>query len=184
MAVMAAIKSNIPVEKIIKVIKNIKPVDGRLEKIAKLNNNGMVILDYAHTPDALETCIKNIKDQFKFRKVNLVFGCGGERDKSKRKLMGKIANKYCNKIYLTDDNPRNENPKKIREDIKSNIANDKLLEIPLRENAIKTSILDIKSDEIVLLLEKDTKLFKNMDQKNVSQIKNISNCLLMKEINL
>ena len=165
MAVMAAIKSNIPVEKIIKVIKNIKPVDGRLEKIAKLNNNGMVILDYAHTPDALETCIKNIKDQFKFRKVNLVFGCGGERDKSKRKLMGKIANKYCNKIYLTDDNPRNENPKKIREDIKSNIANDKLLEIPLRENAIKTSILDIKSDEIVIVAGKGHETFQEYGSK-------------------
>ena len=165
MAVMAAIKSNIPVEKIIKVIKNIKPVDGRLEKIAKLNNNGMVILDYAHTPDALETCIKNIKDQFKFRKVNLVFGCGGERDRSKRKLMGKIANKYCNKIYLTDDNPRNENPKKIREDIKSNIANDKLLEIPLRENAIKTSILDIKSDEIVVVAGKGHETYQEYGSK-------------------
>ena len=125
----------------------------------------MVILDYAHTPDALETCIKNIKDQFKFRKVNLVFGCGGERDRSKRKLMGKIANKYCNKIYLTDDNPRNENPKKIREDIKSNIANDKLLEIPLRENAIKTSILDIKSDEIVVVAGKGHETYQEYGSK-------------------
>ncbi len=165
MAVMAAIKSNIPLEKIIKIIKNIKPVDGRLEKIAKLNNNGIVILDYAHTPDALETCIKNIKDQFKFRKINLVFGCGGERDRSKRKLMGKIANEYCNKIYLTDDNPRNENPKKIRDDIKSNITNDKLLEIPSRENAIKTSILDIKSDEIVVVAGKGHETYQEYGSK-------------------
>ena len=88
-----------------------------------------------------------------------------ERDRSKRKLMGKIANKYCNKIYLTDDNPRNENPKKIREDIKSNIANDKLLEIPLRENAIKTSILDIKSDEIVIVAGKGHETFQEYGSK-------------------
>ena len=58
MAIIAAIKSKISIEKIIKIIKKIKPVNGRLEKIGKLNNNGIVILDYAHTPDALLTCIK------------------------------------------------------------------------------------------------------------------------------
>ena len=62
--------------------------------------------------------MQNIKDQFQNRKISLVFGCGGERDKNKRPMMGKIANNYCDKIYLTDDNPRNENPGKIRADIK------------------------------------------------------------------
>ena len=54
------------------------------------------------------------------KKITVVFGCGGERDKSKRKLMGKIANQLCNKVIITDDNPRNENPKKIREQILCN----------------------------------------------------------------
>ena len=130
---MAAIKSKISIEKIVKIIKKIKPVNGRLEQIGKLHNNGIVILDYAHTPDALLTCIKNVKEQFKFRKINLVFGCGGERDKPKRKLMGRIANKYCNRIYLTDDNPRSEDPHEIRKDIKLNISRTKLLEIPSRK---------------------------------------------------
>ena len=61
MAIMAAIKSKISLEKILKITKKIKPVNGRLEKIGNLHNNGIVILDYAHTPDALKTCIKNIK---------------------------------------------------------------------------------------------------------------------------
>ena len=61
----------------------------------------------------IQTCIKNVREQFKYRKINLVFGCGGERDKPKRKIMGRIAHKYCNKIYLTDDNPRSEDPKKL-----------------------------------------------------------------------
>ena len=77
-----------------------------------------IILDYAHTPDALKTCLQNLKDQFKNKKISIVFGCGGDRDKFKRPKMGQIVNQFCNKIYLTDDNPRKENPKKIRSSIK------------------------------------------------------------------
>ena len=99
-------------------MKFVKPVIGRLEVVQKLKNNSTIILDYCHTPDALSHCLQNIKDQYKLSKINLVFGCGGERDKQKRQIMGKIANQYCNKIYLTDDNPRNENPNLIRKAIK------------------------------------------------------------------
>ena len=88
----------------------------------------MVILDYAHTPDALNICLENLKDQFKDRKISIVFGCGGDRDKFKRPRMGKIANYYCEKVYLTDDNPRTENPKKIRMEIKRTIKKSKILE--------------------------------------------------------
>ncbi len=172
MAIMAAIKSKIPLEKILKITKKIKPVNGRLEKIGKLNNNGIVILDYAHTPDALETCIKNIREQFKLRKINLVFGCGGDRDKPKRKIMGGIANKYCNKIYLTDDNPRNEDPNKIRRDIKPNILRNKLLEIPSREKAIKSAILDIKSNEVVIVAGKGHEIYQEYASKKYFSDKN------------
>jgi len=79
MAIMAAMKSKIPLEKILKVTRNIKPVNGRLEKIGSLYNNGIVILDYAHTPDALTTCIKNIKEQFKLRKINSIWMWWRER---------------------------------------------------------------------------------------------------------
>ena len=78
-------------------------------------------MDYAHTPAALELALLNIKEQFPKKKISLVFGCGGERDFKKRFIMGKIADKYSDKIYLTDDNPRNENPSKIRKDIKKGI---------------------------------------------------------------
>ncbi len=159
MAIMAAIKSKISLEKILKITQKIKPVNGRLEKIGKLHNNGIVILDYAHTPDALKTCIKNVKEQFKLRKINLVFGCGGERDRPKRKIMGIIANRYCDKIYLTDDNPRSEDPNKIRRDIKSNILKNKIIEIPSRESAIKSAILDIKSNEIVIIAGKGHEVY-------------------------
>ena len=139
MAIMAAMKSKISLEKIMKIIPKIKPVNGRLEKVGNLHNNGIVILDYAHTPDALRTCIKNVKEQFKLRKINLVFGCGGERDKPKRKIMGNIANRYCDKIFLTDDNPRSEDPKKIRRDVRSNIAKSKVIAVSYTHLTLPTN---------------------------------------------
>tara|TARA_B100000427_G_scaffold102431_1_gene84635 strand:+ start:2501 stop:5344 length:2844 start_codon:yes stop_codon:yes gene_type:complete len=165
MSIMAAHKSNISLEKAVKCISNIKPVKGRLEKIGSLKNNSFIILDYAHTPDALETCLQNIKEQFQLRKINLVFGCGGERDKPKRKIMGKIANSFCDKIYLTDDNPRRENPKKIRKDIKISINKKKLFEIPSRKLAIETAIKNLKSDEIVVVAGRGHEIYQEYKRK-------------------
>ena len=115
MAILAAKQSGIKIEKIIKVIHKIQPVEGRLENIGKIKNHARVILDYAHTPDALELTLLNLKEQFPSSKISLVFGCGGERDFKKRSIMGRIADKYADRIYLTDDNPRNENPLKLEE---------------------------------------------------------------------
>ena len=84
-------------------------------------NDTIVILDYAHTPEALKTVLENLKEQFPEKKISIVFGCGGDRDKKKSFFMGKIASLYCNNIYLTDDNPRNENPNLIRSEIKKGI---------------------------------------------------------------
>ena len=120
MAILAANKSNISFKKIINVIFKLKPVEGRLEKIGKIKNKSKVILDYAHTPAALELALSNLKEQFPSNKINLVFGCGGNRDFKKRPIMGKIADKYSYKIYLTDYNPRNEKPSNIRKEIKRN----------------------------------------------------------------
>ena len=125
MAIIAAIKSDINIKKILKVIPKIKSVEGRFEKIGKIKNQSKVILDYAHTPDALKTCLKNLKEQFPGQKISLVFGCGGNRDQNKRAKMGKIADIFADKIYLTDDNPRLEAPNKIRNDIKKGIKKQK-----------------------------------------------------------
>ena len=100
MALMVA-SQIIPLKKILKVIPKVKPISGRLEIITELKNKSVVILDYSHTPDALETCLSNVNQQYKFSKISLVFGCGGERDKQKREIMGRIANKYCNKINIS-----------------------------------------------------------------------------------
>ena len=91
MAGIAAKSSKLKFEKIIANFNHIKSVNGRFEKFGKLKNNAMVILDYAHTPDALNVCLENIKEQFEGRNLKIVFGCGGDRDKAKRSKMGSIA---------------------------------------------------------------------------------------------
>ena len=154
MAIIAANKSGLNFKKIINTINNLKPVSGRLEQIGVIKNNSKVILDYAHTPDALEASLKSLKEQFKNRRISIVFGCGGNRDKAKRPMMGKIANQYCDKIYLTDDNPRNENPKKIRAAICKNIHKSKIYEIPNRADAIKKAVLEIKTGDILIIAGK------------------------------
>ena len=198
MAMIAAEKSNVNFKNIANVISKLKPVNGRLEKIGKIRNNSKVILDYAHTPDALKTCLQNLKDQFRNNKISIVFGCGGDRDKFKRPRMGQIANQFCNKIYLTDDNPRKENPKKIRLSIKRKINKSKLYEIPSREKAIKEAIKNLLSGDILIVagrghenihdygtLKKffsDKKcILKNIKQKNKNLSKNLKLNILKEE---
>ena len=154
MAMLAAEKSNLKFEKIVKSVNKIQNVHGRFEKIGNLKNNSKIILDYAHTPDALENCLYNLQEQFNNKKIAIVFGCGGDRDKAKRFQMGKIADKFCNKVYLTDDNPRFEDPKKIRLAIKKSINKNKLFEIPSREKAISEAISNLNSGEILLVAGK------------------------------
>ena len=133
MAILAANQSNIKIAKILKIIPKIKSVEGRFQKIGKLKNQSKVILDYAHTPGALKTCLLNLREQFPNNKISLLFGCGGNRDQNKRSKMGKIADNLSDKIYLTDDNPRFENPKKIRKDIKKGIKSKKLLKYQVEQ---------------------------------------------------
>ena len=154
MSMIAATKSNLNFKQIVNTINKVKPVSGRLEPIGSIKNNSKVILDYAHTPDALKTCLLNLKEQFKNKTIAIVFGCGGDRDKVKRSMMGKIANDYCDRIYLTDDNPRNENPKKIRTAIKKSIKKLKVYEISDRSKAIQKAIFDLKIGDILVVAGK------------------------------
>ncbi len=121
-------------------LEDFKGVPGRVDRI-KLSDNIDVIIDYAHTPDALENLLKELKKEYS--NLILVFGCGGNRDREKRPLMGKIASFYSDFIVLTDDNPRNEDPKLIREEIKQGIPSNKknlIEEIGERREAIKFAL--------------------------------------------
>ncbi len=185
MAIIAANKSNIPLNKIMNCLDKIKSVNGRLEQIGKIKNCSKVILDYAHTPDALKTSLINLREQFKFSKISIVFGCGGDRDKQKRKTMGFIANNYCDKIYLTDDNPRTENPKEIRSQIKSMIDKNKIIEIPSRKLAIYKSIKDLKSGDVLLVAGKGHENYQEFKiKKKFSDKKYILKFINLKNKNL
>lgn len=154
MAMLAAKKSNLKFDKIVKLASRVKSVSGRFEKIGTLKNKSKVILDYAHTPDALNTCLSNLKEQFENKRIFIVFGCGGNRDKDKRPMMGKIVNQYCDRVYLTDDNPRDENPQKIRLAIKKTINKSKIFEISNRSKAIHKAIFDLNTGDVLVIAGK------------------------------
>ena len=176
MAAAAALKSGLTNDQVFNKITRVKPTPGRLEYITITKQSSNIILDFAHTPDALEKSLIALKKQFK-KKIVLVFGCGGDRDKKKRLIMGQIANKYCKKIYVTDDNPRNESPKKIREAIIKG-CNKVVFNIADRKKAIFKAITNLKSDEILLVTGKGhetkqdygKKILKFSDKKVIKEI--------------
>ena len=186
MAIIAAEASNLDLKKILTVIPKINSVEGRFEKIGKIKNHSKVILDYAHTPEALRVCLLNLRDQFPNKKLVLLFGCGGNRDKNKRFKMGKIADQHSDEIYLTDDNPRYENPNKIRRDIKKGIKKKKIKEIPNRAKAIKDAIQNLKSGDILLVAGKGHERVQDIGKRkiNFSDKKIILNAIKIKNLSL
>ena len=153
MAASVAKLCNLSNQKIIDTIKNIKGVDGRLDLVKTYSGNINVFVDYAHTPEALKEAVLSLKQEYK-NNLTLVFGCGGERDTKKRSLMAKIAKTYCDKIYVTDDNPRNESPVKIRKDITSYLKGSKFFNIGRRSIAIKQAIKSAEPNETILIAGK------------------------------
>ena len=163
MAVEAAKQFNLKEKKIFKSLKKIKDINGRIELIKTFDNNIKVFVDFAHTPDALTKSIIALKNSYK-SDLSIVFGCGGDRDFKKRPLMAKVANTYCKNIYVTDDNPRNEKPEKIRKEIVKNINYNKYFNIANRAKAIKTAIKNAEPNELILVAGKgheDQQIYKN-----------------------
>ncbi len=186
MAIIAAKNSNIGLDKILNIIPKLKPVEGRFEKIGKIKNQSKVILDYAHTPDALKTCLLNLREQFPNKKITVLFGCGGNRDQNKRSKMGKIASDYADSIILTNDNPRFENPQQIRRDIKKGIKKKKITEISNRAIAITQAIHNLNSDDILLVAGKGHEKTQDIRNKRIffSDRKVILNAITNKNKNL
>ena len=142
---------------ILKYISGFKPVAGRLETV--ISKYGIMgIVDYAHTPDALKNVLENIINLKKSsQSIISVVGAGGERDKAKRPEMARIAAMYSDKLILTSDNPRSENPSDIIEDMKNGLSNESLsktISIIDRKEAIRTSILLANKGDIVLVAGK------------------------------
>jgi UDP-N-acetylmuramoyl-L-alanyl-D-glutamate--2,6-diaminopimelate ligase len=110
-----------------------------------------VYIDYAHTPDALENVLKAVQPHTA-RKAVCLFGCGGDRDKGKRPIMGKIAERFSDDIIVTDDNPRSEDAAVIRKEILAGAPNAR--EIPGRREAIRAAIKELEEGDVLVIAGK------------------------------
>jgi UDP-N-acetylmuramoyl-L-alanyl-D-glutamate--2,6-diaminopimelate ligase len=144
---LAIATGSMPAE-IFDVLPLIKTVKGRMQLVVTLSNGASVYVDFAHTPDAIKTAINSIRPHILGR-VSIVFGAGGNRDKEKRQMMGAVAHKWADSVYLTDDNPRDEDPAKIRSMIKLGAPN--AVEIPDRAEAILIAISHLQAGDVLLI---------------------------------
>ena len=149
-AILASYLSVKNPDQIINTLSKIKSATGRMQYVGNKKKSAVVV-DYAHTPDALKKSLQTLAKQFN-KKVDVVFGCGGDRDKGKRYKMGEIADQFASKIYLTNDNPRSENPISIIKQIKKGCSRSKI--ILDRKMAIKSAINNLNTDSILLIAGK------------------------------
>ncbi|MGE4296393.1 MAG: UDP-N-acetylmuramoyl-L-alanyl-D-glutamate--2,6-diaminopimelate ligase [Desulfovibrionaceae bacterium] len=152
-------------------------VPGRLERVA--NNKDMhVFVDYAHTPDALENVLSTLRD-LDFKRILTVFGCGGDRDRGKRPLMGAAVAKYADIVFLTSDNPRSEDPERIMDDVMPGLAMcDDVVREADRRIAIRSALARLRPGDVLLVAGKGhestqqigTEKFPFSDQQVVREI--------------
>lgn len=144
-------------EEVLTQLSDVQPARGRFEQM--ISPGGITaIVDYAHTPDALKNVLKTIQNvRTKNEQVISVVGCGGDRDKTKRPDMAAIATQYSDKVVLTSDNPRSEDPEQIIEDMKAGVSAAnvrKVLSITSRKEAIRSACMMAQSGDIVLVAGK------------------------------
>ena len=166
----SALQLNEDENEVLSILSNLKSVNGRFEHL--ISKNGIIaIIDYAHTPDALLNVLKTIKD-IKQANENIitVIGAGGDRDKSKRPEMARIAAIHSKQVILTSDNPRFEDPETIINDMKAGLSDSEnlnTLAITNREEAIKTAFLMAKPKDFILIAGKGHETYQ--DTKGVKQ---------------
>ena len=135
-------------EEVCDVVDNFAGVSGRMEQVSEIPN---VIVDFAHTPDGMQQVLNALKE----KELLVVFGAGGDRDNSKRSLMGKVAATLATKVYITSDNPRSEDPQKIADDILLGIKDTSNVVVELdRRKAIQMAIDEQKESQVVVILGK------------------------------
>ena len=157
-AVGLVIGSGSKAESAIKALSKVSGVPGRLQFIGTSNKGGEVFVDYAHKPDALESVLHAMRPRvaaFQGAKLGVVFGCGGNRDKGKRPIMGEIAQKQADWVVITDDNPRNEDPAIVRAEILAGCADKShVQEVGDRKEAIIEGIEKLNAHDVLIIAGK------------------------------
>jgi len=150
-------------EIILKTISELKPIRGRFETVTA--NGITAIIDYAHTPDAVENVLKELKDiKTDEQKIITIIGSGGDRDKAKRPKMAAISDNYSDMLILTSDNPRTENPEEILLDMEKGLnENSEFLKISDRRQAIKTSVKLASKGDIILIAGKGHETYQEIN---------------------
>ena len=146
-----ALGTSIPVDDAVPVLATLTGARGRMEHAANLANGAAIFVDYAHTPDALERVLLAMRPHANHRLV-VVFGCGGDRDKGKRPLMGSLAVRLANVAIVTDDNPRTEDASQIRREVLAGAKGAR--EIADREKAIFAAVAELKAGDILVIAGK------------------------------
>ncbi|MDD4076210.1 MAG: cyanophycin synthetase, partial [Eubacteriales bacterium] len=139
-------------------------VSGRLEPLPTGDKGFSVLLDYAHTPDALENVLKTVRGFCKGRLITL-FGCGGDRDHAKRPIMGEIAGRFADFLVVTSDNPRTENPMDIINAIMEGVAKSGCEHVVIenRREAIEYALHIAEPDDIILLAGKGHETYQDIN---------------------
>lgn len=148
-------------------LSRLKTVPGRMERLGGECGKPLVVVDYAHTPDALEQALTTLREHCAAQ-LWCVFGCGGDRDKGKRPLMGQVAMRYADRIVLTDDNPRHENPQAIIDDVSVGINSDTLVVLRDRAQAIGHAVNSAGADDVVLIAGKGHETYQQVGDEKIA----------------
>lgn len=165
-ALAACVATGLDLRGCVQALATAPQVPGRLERV-QVKRNFQVFVDYAHTPDALENVLTTLKDLRPARLI-VVFGCGGDRDKMKRPLMGAVVERLADRVMVTSDNPRTEDPEAIIRGIVAGMKTNKHETIPDRAEAIETAIQMAGSGDIVLVAGKGHEDYQELATGRVS----------------
>lgn len=179
--IVAAINTGLPAEEVIKAVVTLKTVAGRMERLPS-QSGVTAVVDYAHTPDALEHALKAMRQHTR-GKLWCVFGCGGDRDQGKRPQMGEVAQRFADHVIVTSDNPRNENPAHIINEILSGIDRPSLVEED-RAKAIAFAIAQAAVGDSVLVAGKGHEDYQQVGDNRLpfSDIKQVRLALAAREV--
>lgn len=164
-AIIALVEYGLNINKVAQIAEQVKPVIGRMQ-LVELPSNKTIIVDYAHTPDALENILIELSALCE-GKLHVVFGCGGDRDRSKRSLMGEVAYKWADQLWVTSDNPRSEKPADIIQDIVAGISQDKVSLIEDRRQAIQSAVQALGPLDILVVAGKGHEQYQQIGKQKL-----------------